>query len=181
MHIVVKLWSFYPNEAIGDINVRNYDCKGATRLRIWVFINSSYTLHHIMVPLLSCPSYCAITHRQPIGWFGQSYLGHKMLTFKLDIHTRLDQVLTYYVYRAPYPYFLKYSMRVGFPKQIIFHPGLSRINALSETDHFACKSQQCNAWRFSFKYNFPPGLSRINALSDTNHLAAYRSNDLNKT
>ena len=60
-HIVVQLWSSFPNESIRNIHVCNYDSKHAARLPSWVFTDSSYTLHHIMVPPLSCLSYCAIT------------------------------------------------------------------------------------------------------------------------
>ena len=51
-HNVVQLWSLSPNESIGDISVRKYDCKCLTRLRCWVFIDSSCALHYISMDLL---------------------------------------------------------------------------------------------------------------------------------
>ena len=119
-YIVDHLWEILSNESIGDIHVHNYDFENATRLPSWVLIDSSYTLYHIMVPPLICPTYCAITQRHAIGRFGQSHSGHKILSFELDIYTKLGQVRTYYVGWAPYPIFLisndgRFSLKNIFP------------------------------------------------------------------
>ena len=127
MQIFTRLrWSMlFSNKLSGDIHESIYDCKDATSLRSWVFIDSSYTPHHIsMVAPLNWPSYCTIAERQPIGCFCfyTNVLRHNNFTFDLLIYSRLHKKCMPLAGRHTAHVSLKYLIQEGFSWEIISHP-----------------------------------------------------------